>query len=109
MATTETNRPTKHDEIAQERREIFKSIYGVERMNDILELFRDDYKSVKNRSLEGVQNLYKKYSYAIFFMYSPSSIRNNLVKFKNIIKKEGGKYKANAIEVFTIDSIYTPL
>ena len=103
------SRATKHDEIAKERAEIFTSIYGVSRMNEILELFRDDYKSAKNRSLEKVQNLYKKYSYAIFFMYSPSSIRNNLVKFKNIIKKEGGKYQANAIEAFTIDSIYTPL
>ena len=100
---------TKHDIISKERAELFNSIYGVSRMNDILELFKKDYNSVKNRSLEGVQKLYKKYSYAIFFMYSPSSIRNNLVRFKNIIKKEGGKYQANAIEAFTIDNVYTPL
>ena len=100
---------TKHDETAKERAELFNSIYGVNRMNDILELFRADYNSVKNRSLEGVQKLYKKYSYAIFFMYSPSSIRNNLVKFKNIINKEGGKYKANALEAFTVEEIYKPL
>jgi len=100
---------TKHDETAKERMELFNSIYGVNRMNDILELFRADYNSVKNRSLEGVQKLYKKYSYAIFFMYSPSSIRNNLVKFKNIINKEGGKYKANALEAFTVEEIYKPL
>jgi len=100
---------TKHDIISKERAELFNSIYGVNRMNDILELFKKDYNSVKNRSLEGVQKLYKKYSYAIFFMYSPSSIRNNLVRFKNIIKKEGGKYQANAIEAFTIDNVYTPL
>jgi len=100
---------TKHDEIAKQRVEIFESIYGVDRMSDILDVFKKDYNLVKNRSLEGVQKLYKKYSYAIFFMYSPSSIRNNLVKFKKIISEEGGKYEANAIESFTIDSVYTPL
>ncbi len=40
-------------------------------------------------------------------MYSPSSIRNNLVAFKNIIKALGGKYMANALEVFTIENIYS--
>ena len=100
---------TKHDEIAKERVELFNSIYDVSKINDILELFRTDYNSVKNRSLEGVQKLYKKYSYAIFFMYSPSSIRNNIVKFKNVIAKEGGRYKANALEAFTVEEIYKPL
>jgi hypothetical protein len=109
MGTTDTKRETKHSEIAKERAEVFKGIYGVSKMIDILDLFQDDYKSVKNKSLEGVQKLYRDYSYAIFFMYSPSSIRNNLVKFKNIINEEGGKYKANAIESFTIDSVYAPL
>ncbi len=109
MGTTDTKRETKHSEIAKERAEVFKGIYGVSKMIDILDLFQDDYKSVKNKSLEGVQKLYRDYSYAIFFMYSSSSIRNNLVKFKNIINEEGGKYKANAIESFTIDSVYAPL
>jgi hypothetical protein len=109
MGTTDTKRETKHSEIAKERAEIFTSIYGVSKMIDILDLFKTDYNASKNKSLEGVQKLYKDYSYAIFFMYSPSSIRNNLVKFKNIINEEGGKYKANAIESFTIDSIYAPL
>jgi hypothetical protein len=109
MKTTDIKRETKHSEIAKERAKIFEDIYGVSKMSDILELFRKDYKAVKNKNLDGVQKLYRDYSYAIFFMYSPSSIRNNLVRFKNIINEEGGKYKANAIESFTIDSIYTPL
>jgi hypothetical protein len=109
MKTTDIKRETKHSEIAKERAKIFEDIYGVSKMSDILELFRKDYKAVKNKNLDGVQKLYRDYSYAIFFMYSPSSIRNNLVRFKNIIIEEGGKYKANAIESFTIDSIYTPL
>jgi hypothetical protein len=109
METTDSKRETKHSETAVDRVEEFEMIYGVSKMNDILELFRTDYKSVKNKSLEGVQKLYRDYSYAIFFMYSPSSIRNNIVKFKNIINEEGGKYKSNAIDSFTIKNIYTPL
>jgi hypothetical protein len=109
METTDIKRETKHSEIAKERAKIFEDIYGVSKMSDILELFRKAYNAVKNKNLDGVQKLYRDYSYAIFFMYSPSSIRNNLVRFKNIINEEGGKYKANAIESFTIDSIYTPL
>ena len=109
MKTTDIKRETKHSEIAKERAKIFEDIYGVSKMSDILELFRKAYNAVKNKNLDGVQKLYRDYSYAIFFMYSPSSIRNNLVRFKNIINEEGGKYKANAIESFTIDSIYTPL
>ena len=102
-------RATKHDETAKERAEIFKTVYGVSRLIDVLEQFQDSYNGVKNESVEEVQSLYRDYSYAIFFMYSPSAIRNNLVKFKNIIKKEGGKYKANALEAFTIDNIYAPV
>jgi len=72
-------------------------------------LFENDYNRYKNKGFAKIQELYKHYSYAIFFMYSPSSIRNNLVKFKNVIKKNGGKYQANALEAFTIDAIYAPI
>ena len=102
---------TKHDEVAKQRAEIFKTIYGVKRglFSEVLDLFEEDYKKHRNRGINKILELYRDYSYAIFFMYSPSSIRNNLVKFKNIIKKHGGKYQANALEAFTIDNIYTPL
>jgi hypothetical protein len=106
---SEAKKTNKHDEIAKERAEIFETIYGVNRIVDILGQFEDRYNKVKDKSVEQVNALYRDYSYAIFFMYSPSAIRNNLVKFKNIIKKNGGKYKANAIEAFTIDNIYTPI
>ena len=95
--------------LLEERRDVFKEIYGVEKFGEVLELFENDYNSCKNKGLGKIQDLYKRYSYAIFFMYSPSSIRNNLVKFKNVIKANGGKYQANAIDVFTIDSIYAPI
>jgi len=93
----------------QLRRETFKEIYGVNHFSDILELFEQDYNRYKNKGLSNIQELYKRYSYAIFFMYSPSSIRNNLVKFKNVIKRVGGKYQVNALEFFTIDEIYAPI
>lgn len=93
----------------QQRREAFKDIYGVNHFSDVLELFEQDYNRYKNKGLGNIQELYKRYSYAIFFMYSPSSIRNNLVKFKNIIKRVGGKYQVNALDIFTIDEIYAPI
>jgi hypothetical protein len=105
----DTGRTTKHSDTAKERSLLFEEIYGVSTINEILELFREDYKSVKNRSLKGVQALFKKYTYAIFYMYSPSTIRTNVVNFKNIIKEEGGKYEANALEAFKIDEVYVPL
>jgi len=104
-----------------ERREIFNSIYGVELFgsynktkntvtkNSVLELFKDDYLKYRNKGINSLLSLYKKYSYAIFFNYSPSSIRNNLVAFKNIIRNNGGKYQANALETFKIDAIYAPM
>lgn len=92
-----------------QRREVFEEIYGVSIFSDVLDLFEQDYNRYKNKGLSKIHDLYKHYSYAIFFMYSPSSIRNNLVKFKNIIKANGGKYQANALEAFTVDSIYAPI
>jgi len=108
---SEKTKITKHSTEAQERAEIFKTIYGVKKglFSEVLDLFEEDYNRYKNKGINKIQELYRNYSYAIFFQYSPSSIRNNLVKFKNIIKKNGGKYQANAIEAFTIDAIYSPL
>ena len=95
--------------VSEQRREVFKEIYGVSHFGDVLDLFEQDYNRYKNKGISKIMELYKHYSYAIFFMYSPSSIRNNLVKFKNVIKKNGGKYQANALDAFTIDAIYAPI
>lgn len=99
----------KKQSVAQQRREIFMSIYGVKTFSEILGQFETDYNKFKNRGFSKIQELYGRYSYAIFFMYSPSSIRNNLVKFKNVIKANGGKYQANAEKIFTIDAVYAPI
>jgi len=104
-----SDRRNKHDGIATMRRDVFKTVYGVSRLVDVLKQFKKRYSKAKNKSIEDVQMLYRDYSYAIFFMYSPSAIRNNLVKFKKIIEEEGGKYKANALEAFTIDNVYAPI
>ena len=107
--------------IQEQRRDIFKTIYGVTLMgsfnkrtkkttpNSVLNNFEQDYNRYKNKGINKLLELYKNYSYAIFFMYSPSSIRNNLVAFRNVILEHGGKYQANAIEAFTVDSVYTPI
>ena len=96
-------------ELADDRAIVFKSIYGVSKFTDILDLFREKYATVKDEDVRGIQSLYKEFSYAIFYMYSPSTIRNNLVSFKNIIKEEGGTLQAIALETFTIEAIYAPV
>ena len=107
--------------IQEQRREVFKEIYGVTLMgsfnkrtkkatpNSVLGRFEEDYNRYKNRGINKLLELYRDYSYAIFFMYSPSSIRNNLVAFRNVIKANGGKYQANALEAFTVESVYAPI
>jgi len=92
-----------------ERIEAFETIYGVETFHEVLEIFEVEYNRVKNRSPKKIYGLYRDFSYAIFFRYGVSSIRNNLVKFKNIIKANGGKYEAIALEAFTVDNVYKPL
>jgi len=96
-------------QIKEERAEVFMQIFGVSKMSDVLKLFRKDYNSCKNTSTVRVNKLFGKYSYAIYFLYSPSSIRNNLVKFKKVIEQEGGKFQSIALESFTIDNIYVPI
>jgi len=107
--------------IQQQRQELFNDIYGVKLMgsfnkrtkkatpNSVLGNFEKDYNRYKNKGINKLLELYRDYSYAIFFMYSPSSIRNNLVAFRNVIKENGGKYQANALEAFTVDNVYTPI
>jgi hypothetical protein len=104
------NKPSENVKTVEEQRaEIFLEIYGVSRMGDVLKNFTKDYNSCKNVSAKKAQSLYQSYSYAIFFMYSPSSIRNNLVKFKNVILENGGKHQAVALQSFTIESVYAPI
>jgi len=107
--------------IAEQRKEVFKNMYGVSIMgsfnkrtkratpNSVLGNFEKEYNRYKNKGINKLLELYRDYSYAIFFMYSPSSIRNNLVAFRNVIKANGGKYQANALEAFTVENVYAPL
>jgi len=107
--------------IQEERKEIFNNLYGVSLMgsfnkrtkkatpNSVLSRFEEDYNRYKNKGINKLLELYRDYSYAIFFMYSPSSIRNNLVAFRNVIKENGGKYQSNALEAFTVENVYAPL
>jgi len=107
--------------IAEQRREVFNNMYGVSIMgsfnkrtkkatpNSVLGNFEKEYNRYKNKGINKLLELYRDYSYAIFFMYSPSSIRNNLVAFRNVIKANEGKYQVNALEAFTVENVYAPL
>ena len=109
MNKTTQNKTPLSVELANDRAIVFKSIYGVEKFVDILDLFKAKYITVKDDDIKGIQSLYREFSYAIFYMYSPSSIRNNLVAFRNVIKKEDGTLQAVALETFTVDAIYAPI
>jgi len=105
----------------QARENVLFSIYGVKLLgsydkkskrvskNSVLELFEQDYNRYKNKGKTQLLDLYKKYSYAIFYMYVPSSIKNNLVYFKNIIKDNGGRYQQDALNAFDIEGVYAPI
>jgi len=105
----------------QARENVLFSIYGVKLLgsydkkskrvskNSVLELFEQDYNRYKNKGKTQLLDLYKKYSYAIFYMYVPSSIKNNLVYFKNIIKDNGGRYQQDALNAFDVEGVYAPI
>jgi len=80
----------------QQRAKLFKSVYGVETLEEILEVFRADYKAIKNiegtksESLQRAINIFQRYLLAITYFYRVSSIQNNLQLFRKVIKEEGG-------------------
>ena len=91
-----------------QRAELLKVTYGADTLSGVLKVFRDDYKSIKNiegtksESLQLSINLFQRYLISITYLYSLSSIKNNLKQFKAIIKKEGGELEEIAQKVFHI-------
>jgi len=90
----------------QERIELFKSVYGVESTKEILEVFRADYREIKNiegtksESLQKAINIFQRYLLAITYLYKISSIHNNLQAFKKVIKEEGGELEEYTLKAF---------
>ena len=90
------------------RAELFNTIYGADTLEGILKVFRADYNLIKN--IEGTNTemyktstkLFQRYLLAITYMYSISSIKNNLKKFKAVIKEESGELGEIAQRVFFI-------
>ena len=91
-----------------QRAEILKATYGVDTFPKVLKVFEADYKSIKNiegtksESLQKSINLFQRYLIAITYLYSLSTIKNNLKQFKAVIKKEGGELQEIAEKVFHI-------
>jgi len=92
----------------QRRRTTFKTVYGVESIKEVSELFRKEYIKVKNKknAFDEVSNLFQKYVLSITFMYSIPSIKNNLGIFRKIINEEGGIWKDTARASFYIFDVY---
>jgi len=90
------------------RRDTFKTVYGVDTIKEISELFRVDYAKIKNKksAFDEVSNLFQKYVLSITFMYSIPSIKNNLGIFRKVINEEGGIWKETAKSDFYIFDVY---
>jgi len=92
----------------EQRAKLLKATYGADTLSGILDIFRDDYKSIKNiegtksESLQRSINLFQRYLIPITYFYSLSSIKNNLKQFRAIIKKEGGELEEIAQKVFHV-------
>jgi len=90
------------------RRETFKTVYGVETVKEVSELFRIEYQELKNNknAFDEVSKLFQKYVLSITFLYSIPSIKNNLSIFRKIINKEGGIWKDATKSSFYIFDVY---
>ncbi len=90
------------------RRETFLTVYGVENIKEVSELFRTDYKKLKNKKngFDEVSSLFQKYVLSITFLYSIPSIKNNLGIFRKIINEEGGIWKETTKSSFYIFDVY---
>lgn len=88
------------------RADLFKSVYGVESTTEILEVFRADYREIKNiegtksESLQKAINIFQRYLLAISYLYKVTSINNNLQAFKKVIKEEGGELEEYVSRAF---------
>jgi hypothetical protein len=91
-----------------EREELFKSVYGVSTTKGILEVFRKDYREIKNiegtksESLQLAINIFHRYILAVSFMYKVSSISNNIQAFKQVVREEGGELEEYVLRAFHI-------
>jgi len=86
----------------------FKTVYGVGTVKEVSELFRADYKKLKNKKngFDEVSGLFNKYVLAITFLYSIPSIKNNLGIFRKVINEEGGIWKETVKSSFYIFDVY---
>lgn len=75
-------------------------VYGVDTFTEVTELFRADYRAVKDTSKEEAIKLFQKYVLAITFRSSPKSISTSLSMLRKVIKEEGGKYQGDTLDCF---------
>jgi len=85
---------------------ILEGLYGVDTFTEVSELFRLDYREVKDTNQELARKLFQKYVLAITFRSSPNSISTNLGTFRRIIEEEGGEYKEQILDYFWFHRLY---
>lgn len=85
---------------------ILEGLYGVDTFTEVSELFRLDYRAVKDTDEELARKLFQKYVLAITFRCSPKSIATNLSTLRKVIKEEGGKYELQTKDYFWFHNLY---
>jgi len=92
----------------QIRKQTFLTVYGVETIKEVSEQFRAEYTKLKNKKngFDDVSSLFQKYVLSITFLYSTTSIKNNLGIFRKVVNQEGGIWKETAKSSFYIFDIY---
>jgi len=92
----------------QIRKQTFLTVYGVETIKEVSEQFRAEYTKLKNKKngFDDVSNLFQKYVLSITFLYSTTSIKNNLGIFRKVVNQEGGIWKETVKSSFYIFDIY---
>lgn len=91
-----------------EREHIFKMVYGVDNLTDIIEMFQEEYRGIKDdpKARKEINSLFQRYVLAITYLYPSSSIKANLTRFRNVISKEGGMWEEETKYTFYIYDVW---
>jgi len=91
-----------------DRAYFFNKLYGVETLEEVTRQFKSEYSIIKNnkKALDKIEELYKKYHFSAFYLYSATTIKSNFTAYRNVIKEEGGIWKDTMLNFFYVPNLY---
>lgn len=95
-------------EVRAERERLFKTVYGVDGQKEILEMFREEYRAIKDdpNANKEANSIFQRYVLSITYLYPVTSIKTNLSKFRSVISEEGGLWKEDVKHSFYIYDVW---